>query len=824
MASKQTKLKLPRKEHHFRARRFARALLTSKLAIIALLSLMVLPLSAFEAHFINVTAAIYMIDPPTILPPGGFYTQPVDITIIDDDPDATHIFYTVTPGMDDSLAPDPQCGIYPGGVKPIGPFTIFDDSVIKAIACDGDLVTSHGSLITTEIYDLSLQGKIEGRKYHDLDQSGTLTTGDFAIEGWRINLYLDEPTPVFLATTVTDATGYYTFNYLDPDSYLVIEEMLAGWQETSPASAVVGLTYSETETVNFFNYDTGYSCVPQEVSFPSGLAVQASGASDANDDVDMANNVTINGSVRSNDEIEEITSSGPRTINGDATVTNTIDAGINVTGTTSPGAPTAPLPDVMIATWKAKAQEGGTVNGSLTFPTNNLGLTMGPAEILGNVSFTGSNIVVTVKGPLYIHGNLTIDSNTAIMQDVAFGNQFTTIIVDGEININQNASFNGASTIGTFLLLSTHAAIAGDDAAINALQNNSDLGDVVLYASDGDIHIEQNRTLLALFASHGTGDDADDNGAIRIDQNVDVNYRTLPTKISCGPRQPFASTSHVLINEFMPNPVGDDVGVAGAPVDGEWVEIFNPTGATVDVAGYVLYDNNNTHTLAISGANTDTGGTTIPSLGYLVVYRDGDADFELQNTGGDEVRLFTDTIGGGGVLVDNHVYTRNADENKSFARIPDGSTNWVDPDGTPGEANLSFFEPLDYVSVLDPFDPPDLPPLIIPDFTPVVAGFESLEQTQTEAPPPADDTASTSETSETATTTDPLDNTVTPPADETPPADTSSDVPPAEEPAPADTTAPTEEPAPATEPDPAPAPEPTPPPADPAPTDSGTTP
>ena len=162
--------------------------LVAKVSVVIMIIATIIPLSAFEAHIVNVTAAIVMIDPPVITPPGGQYTEPLDIGIDDSDPDATHIFYKITPGTDANLAPDPTCGIYPGGPKPLGPIAIEDDSVVKAIACDGDQVTSHGSTITTEIYDLNLLGKIEGRKYHDLDQSGTLTPGDFGIAGWRVNM------------------------------------------------------------------------------------------------------------------------------------------------------------------------------------------------------------------------------------------------------------------------------------------------------------------------------------------------------------------------------------------------------------------------------------------------------------------------------------------------------------------------------------------------------------------------------------------------------------------------------------------------------------
>jgi len=769
--------------------RSLRSRLVFLVMVIFVLVNMVVAVSAWEAHIINVTATIVQIDPPVITPPGGQYSTTIDINIDDDDPDATHIYYTLTPGTDDNLAIDPVCGgVNPGGPKPLGPITLLDDTVVKAIACDGDTPSAHFSLITTEIYDLTLTGKIEGRKYHDLDQSGTLTLGDTLIQGWRVDLRDDLNTST-LDTTVTDANGYYTFNNLIPADYRVIEEDRPGWIHVSPSDVLATISGSETDTVNFFNYDSGFQCVPEPISFPTDLAVQAAGFG-VNDDIFLAANVEINGDARSNKDIE---GSANDDIFGDAAAVGTVDPGINVTGTLTNGAALASLPltPAQIDTWKDRAQDGGTVNGSFTFPNNTIGLVMGPTEIMGNVTFGSSNSV-TIKGPLYIHGNLTIGSNSSIIQDPGFGNQFVTIVVGGTIDIDSNISFTGAGVSGAFLLISENTAVAGDDAAIATSANNSDLGDVVLYAANGDIHINSNRTLLAAFAMSGTGDDTDNNAAIRFDSNVEVNYRALPTTISCGPRQPYESTSHVLINEFMPNPVGDDIGSAGGALDGEWVELFNPTAGTVDVAGYVLYDSVNTNALTITTGNTNTGGTTIPSLGYLVVYREGDADFELNNSGGDTVRLFTGPIVPSGVLVDSHIYVRDAPENKSFARVPDGASNWVDPESTPGEPNnfsfmFGILQPLPgeiYVPAVESEDkPPLFTEVIIADLDPLPEPEEEVVVTdegegsgdgEGEIPP---EEQVLGETTETGDGTQPEAG---PPGAETPPADETQ---PAEEPA-----------------------------------------
>jgi len=765
---------------------------------------------AFEAHVVDVKAEVAQIDPPVITPPGGTYEEPVDITIDDSDTDATHIFYTITLTTDPLAAPDPVCGDTFGGPKPVGPIAITEDTVVKAIACDGADTDAHGSFVTTEVYTFpDTAGTVRGYKYHDVDRSGTLTPGDFPISGWQVQL----ATSTFATSTVTNAQGYYSFTNLLPDIYTLEEESRSGWEHITPKSVNVVISGTETETVDFFNADTGFACVPKTINWPAGLAVQAAGlSSENNDDIALGSNVTINGDARSNDDIERITGASNVAINGSATTTDQVDDGINVSKSVLENTGTTNLPDVMVGEWKSRAADGGIIAGTFNFPNNTVGIEMGPTEILGNVTFGNSNELL-VKGPVYIHGNLDIGSNTTIKQDNSFGNHLVVIIVDGTIDIGSNVSFNGAAAGGGFLLISTKSAVAGDDAAIETSSSNSDLGNVILYASNGDIHVRANRTILAAFAAHGSGDDTDANAAVRLDANVTVNYRQLPAEISCGPRQPFETTSHILINEFMPNPEGSDQGTAGAPLDGEWVELFNPTNVMVDVAGWVLYDASNSNELVISSSNTDTGGTTIDPLGYLVVYRDGDTDFELNNSTGDTVRLFSGAIGGGGVLVDSYTYTVAAPDNKSFARIPDGSSNWIDPDATPGDSNNFFFQLDTSISsgrtvVFPTRASLDLtPPVFSPVAEPAPAGEESQEnndeQAKVEEPVAAEIAdAPTDDGSDDASA--PIDETLAPIADDTPTPEEppSSDTPPAE---PAEVSTPAEGSAPVAETPPPPA-------------------
>lgn len=157
---------------------------------------------------------------------------------------------------------------------------------------------------------------------------------------------------------------------------------------------------------------------------------------------------------------------------------------------------------------------------------------------------------------------------------------------------------------------------------------------------------------------------------------------TVDSQVFCQP----TSETGIVINEFLPNAVGED---NEPKPDGEWVELYNRGGGAVDVAGWMLYDALDDHELLIEIGNIDTGNTLIPPGGFLVVYRNGDSDFALNNTGGDTVRLYNGKIGDGGLLIDSHAYTINAPEGKSFARVPDGSSNWIDPVPTPGGPNTA---------------------------------------------------------------------------------------------------------------------------------------
>lgn len=109
-----------------------------------------------------------------------------------------------------------------------------------------------------------------------------------------------------------------------------------------------------------------------------------------------------------------------------------------------------------------------------------------------------------------------------------------------------------------------------------------------------------------------------------------------------------ASTSPVRINEVESS--------GGTP--GDWIELVNPSTSTVDLSGFVLKDDDDTHVLTIPT------GTTLAAGGYAAF--DVEVAYGLGST--DSARLF-DTAG---ELVDSYSWTAHA-VGTTYGRCPDAT-------------------------------------------------------------------------------------------------------------------------------------------------------
>ncbi len=154
-------------------------------------------------------------------------------------------------------------------------------------------------------------------------------------------------------------------------------------------------------------------------------------------------------------------------------------------------------------------------------------------------------------------------------------------------------------------------------------------------------------------------------------------------QIGTAPTIPAPAVPDIVLNEFLPNPIGDDF--ADAP-DGEWVELYNNSSTnSFELSSWYIRDaeNNNVNILLSNtyDFSIHASSTTIAPHGWLVVYMNKSF---LNNSGAETITLYNSS----GVSQDFYSYSSSSVPiNKSFARIPDGTGAWVDPIPTPGGPN-----------------------------------------------------------------------------------------------------------------------------------------
>lgn len=144
------------------------------------------------------------------------------------------------------------------------------------------------------------------------------------------------------------------------------------------------------------------------------------------------------------------------------------------------------------------------------------------------------------------------------------------------------------------------------------------------------------------------------------------------------------SVPDIVINEFLPDPMGDDDALSS---DGEWVELYNKGNATTTLTDWYLSD--------LDDNQLPIPPSAIAPKGFLVLYLDGTFSPEWLNNDGDVILLWIPKGLVEGLIcyddycmLDAYFYTGDkVFEGKSFARIPDGSEIWYDPVPTPGIYN-----------------------------------------------------------------------------------------------------------------------------------------
>jgi len=195
-------------------------------------------------------------------------------------------------------------------------------------------------------------------------------------------------------------------------------------------------------------------------------------------------------------------------------------SGSTIGGTSYPGEPdppvaALPISDSNIAEWKADALSYGILDSSLC----NIGtdITINGGKLICPTGFNPeTGAIITLKGTLWVEGDLTLENNNILVLDSSYGNNSGIIIVDnpgneatsGKILVENNIVICGSQGLNVaedgcadsnetyILMLSTHSGV--DPSYAIEVRNNAD--GAIFYAHNGIAHIKNNANLKEVTA------------------------------------------------------------------------------------------------------------------------------------------------------------------------------------------------------------------------------------------------------------------------------------------------------------------------------------
>jgi uncharacterized repeat protein (TIGR01451 family) len=215
-------------------------------------------------------------------------------------------------------------------------------------------------------------------------------------------------------------------------------------------------------------------------------------------------------------------------------------------------------------------------------------------------------------------------------------------------------TLSASISAGAFYTYETSLSLSNSGDQIYLYDNNRELVDSVAYGNAGGAPLAQVGHSAARLAG---GVDTDDHAR-------DWNLDTSPTPGAANDVPGIALGSSLIFNEFDNYPA-----VSGDP---DRVELFNPTGSSITITGWMLSDGDNLSTLP---------GGTVPAGGWHVLIEGIDFTSSTDFSSSDVGYLYDSA----GIRVDQIGWTGEF-ENDCFARVPDGvgpndGFNWSSSSG-----------------------------------------------------------------------------------------------------------------------------------------------
>ncbi len=172
-----------------------------------------------------------------------------------------------------------------------------------------------------------------------------------------------------------------------------------------------------------------------------------------------------------------------------------------------------PISQANIDEWKAEAEDGiATSSVNVTSAS----LSLGPAKINGNLTVQ-NNATLTLTGTIWVTGTILIDNNAIVRLSPGYSSNSGVLLSDGRITVQNNGSFQGSGTTGSYLLLLTTSdcPISSSCSGARAISLSNNVGTVVLSAQNGTI-----------FFSNNAGAKQATAHTIELENNANIIYET----------------------------------------------------------------------------------------------------------------------------------------------------------------------------------------------------------------------------------------------------------------------------------------------------------
>lgn len=219
-----------------------------------------------------------------------------------------------------------------------------------------------------------------------------------------------------------------------------------------------------------------------------------------------------------------------------------------VIGSTHPGSDDLdpidlPLAVSTIEEWKDAAEAGGVISSPCPYEIDDTE-TIGPVKIECDLDISGNNYTITVGGPIWVEGDISIQNSPTIAIDEGLGNTAVAIIADDESNrstsstieLKNSAEFEGTSGENSYvMMLSMNDSALNGGSTVAVDVSNSVTGDLIIYAPYGEVLLQNSISLNEVTAYR-----------VRLKNSATINYESGLANLvfSSGPGGGFTIKSY----------------------------------------------------------------------------------------------------------------------------------------------------------------------------------------------------------------------------------------------------------------------------------------